>query len=250
MRTRLVTVSALFVTVFGLGSCGGDGSAAPPSTLAPLVTTTTVAAPPTTPAPVQTAAPITVAPSSTTTSVAQTTSTTAASTTTSTTVAPAAVLILRDDGLGDALFGADAEGVIQYITSILGVPTDDSGWGDPFESFGICPGNEVRGVTWGDLQLLFSDESVVLKGRRHFFNYVYGPPAGTSISPAGMSTANGVSIGTSVAELRLAYPNVQVYPEDIYGPYFVVNDDLIGFLTGVSDTDEIISFIGGTGCGE
>ena len=249
MRTRLVTASALFVTVFGLESCGGDGSATPPSTLAPLVTTTTIAAPPTTLAPAPTAAPTTIA-ASTTTSVAPTTSTSAASTTTSTTVAPAAALVLRDDGLGDALFGADAEGVIQYITSILGVPTDDSGWADPFESFGICPGNEVRGVTWGDLQLLFSDESVVLKGRRHFFNYVYGPPAGTSILPAGMSTANGVGIGSSVAELRVAYPNVQVYPEDIYGPYFVVNDDLIGFLTGVSDNDEIISFIGGNGCGE
>ena len=148
------------------------------------------------------------------------------------------------------MFGADADGVVQYVTSILGVPTDDSGWADPFQSFGICPGNEVRGVTWGDLQLLFSDDSVVLSGRRHFFNYVYGPPIGTSITPSGMATAKGVGIGTSIADLRAAYPDVQVYPEEMYGPYFAVNDNLSGFLTGVTDNDEIISFIGGNGCGE
>ena len=153
-------------------------------------------------------------------------------------MAPAAALVLRDDGLGDALFGADADGVIEYITSILGVPTDDSGWADPFESFGICPGTEVRGVTWGDLQLLFSDESVVSTGRRHFFNYVYGPPAGRRSRPPACARPAASASAPRSPTCALAYPDVQVYPEEIYGPYFVVNDDLIGFLTGVTDTDD------------
>jgi hypothetical protein len=149
------------------------------------------------------------------------------------------------------VFGADADEVINYVRSILGQPTADSGWADPYESFGICQGTEVRGVSWGDLQLLFSDVSEVMSGRRHFFNYVYGPAAnGSSITPEGMRTSTGVGIGTSVADLRAAYPGVQVYPEEIYGPYFVVNENLTGFLTGVTDADSVISFIGGMGCGE
>jgi hypothetical protein len=245
MRTRLVTGSALFVALLVAG-CGSDSSSST-TTMQALVTTsappTTVAPPVTTAAPV-TAAPTTAAPTSTSTT------TLTSSTTTSSSVPAGAALVLRDDGLGDALFGADADGVIDYITSVLGVPTDDSGWADPFEYFGICPGTEVRGVTWGDLQLLFSDESIITSGRRHFFNYVYGPASGSSIAPVGMQTADGIGVGATVGELRAAYPNVQIYPEEIYGPYFVVNDNLSGFLTGVTDADQVISFIGGIGCGE
>ena len=109
---------------------------------------------------------------------------------------------------------------------------------------------EVRGVTWGDLQLLFSDDSVVVSGRRHFFNYVYGPPSAATIVPEGLHTADGIGIGSTVADLRRQYPGVQVYPEEIYGPYFVVNENFSGFLTGVTDSDTVISFIGGIGCGE
>lgn len=231
-----------------LAACGGDDSSGSTSTLAPLVTTvpppaasTTIAPPATTVAPATSAAPTTTAATSTTVG---------ASTTTPTSVQAAAKLMLSDTGLGDAAFGADPDEVVSYVRSILGPPTDDSGWVDPLQTFGVCPGNEVRGVTWDDLQLLFSDNSIVLSGRRHFFNYVYGPASGSTVLPEGMRTANGIGIGSSIADLRVAYPNVQVYPEEIFGPYFVVNESFTGFLTGVADTDRIISFIGGLGCGE
>jgi hypothetical protein len=246
MRSRLVTASALFVAAAAIASCGGDSSAEP--TLAPLITTTTI---PTTTAPPTTVAPVTAPPAPTTSTTVPATTTSAPSGSTTTSSVPrSAALVLREDGLGDALFGTDAEQVIGYMTTILGEPTADSGWADPFESFGICPGTEVRGVTWGDLQLLFGDESVVASGRRHFFNYVYGPAYGAAISPNGLHTTSGIGIGSTVGELREAYPTVQVYPEEIYGPYFAVNDVFSGFLTGVEDDDTIISFIGGIGCGE
>jgi hypothetical protein len=247
MRTRGVTAAALIVGLASVvtGCSGGDDSDAATTTPAPVTT-----AAPTTAAPT-TAAPTTLAP---TTSSPPTTDAPAPPSTepgsTSTSEPPGAALVLREDGLGDALFGADADGVIDYITSVLGVPTDDSGWADPFANFGICPGTEVRGVTWGDLQLLFSDQSVVASGHRHFFNYVYGPPVGATINPEGLRTADGLGIGTTVAELRRVHSGVQVYPEEIYGPYFVVDENLSGFLTGVTDADQVISFIGGIGCGE
>jgi hypothetical protein len=158
--------------------------------------------------------------------------------------------VLRDDGLGDALFGTDPEEVVRYVQAILGPPTADSGWADPFSAFGVCPGTEVRGVTWGDLTLLFSDDSTVASGRRHFFNYSYGPPFGVSIQPDGMRTDTGIGIGSTVAELRAAYPTVRIFPPDIADAYFVVDENFTGFLSGTADTDTVRSVIGGIGCGE
>jgi hypothetical protein len=250
MRSRAVAGAALIVGLMAAAGCSGDDTASQ-ETMLPLVTTT---APPTTLPPVTTTLPPTTTSPPTSTTVAPTTTvpapTTAAGETTTTANAAAAALLLRDDGLGDALFGADPDGVVDYVSSILGVPTDDTGWDDPFAHFGVCPGTEVRGVTWGDLQLLFSDDSVVVSGRRHFFNYVYGPPSAATIVPEGLHTADGIGIGSTVADLRRQYPGVQVYPEEIYGPYFVVNENFSGFLTGVTDSDTVISFIGGIGCGE
>jgi hypothetical protein len=248
MRTRGVTATALIVGLLPLVvACSGDDDAG--GTVPTTVTTVAPTTSPSTTAVTTSVVPPTTAAPTTSDTVAPTTSETG-STSTSTTEPAAAALVLRDDGLGDALFGADADGVIDYVTSVLGVPTDDSGWDDPFAHFGVCPGTEVRGVTWGDLQLLFSDESIVASGHRHFFNYVYGPPSGATINPVGLRTADGVGIGTTIGELRVVYPGVQVYPEEIYGPFFVVNENLSGFLTGVTDSDQVISFIGGIGCGE
>lgn len=158
---------------------------------------------------------------------------------------------MSDVGLGSAIFGADADETIAYISSILGAPTADSGWADPFSSFGVCPGTEVRGVTWGDLLLLFSDASVVDTGRRHFFSYQYGPPFGSTIEPAGMRLGAGPTVGSTVADLRAVFPEVIVNPGDgIFGPNFYVNDNLTGFLSGSQDTDQITSITGGIGCGE
>jgi hypothetical protein len=125
-----------------------------------------------------------------------------------------AELVMRQDGLGDAAFGVNPEEVIDYISSIAGAPTSDSGWADPFSAFGVCPGTEVRGVTWGDLLVLFSDESTVATGRRHFFSYSYGPPFTDTPRPAAMRTPEGITVGSTVAELRAAYPEVAVTPAD------------------------------------
>ena len=159
--------------------------------------------------------------------------------------------MLGQDRLGTAMFGVEPEAVVSYVTAILGPPTADSGWADPNSAFGVCPGTEVRGVTWGDLLLLFSDESGVASGRRHFFSYTLGPAFGASITPAGMATPEGIAVGSTVAALKSAYPGVYVYGgDDVFGPYYVVSENLTGFLTGAADTDTVQSVIGGVTCGE
>ena len=233
-----------------LAGCASNGGSA--DTLPPIAsTTTTIAvtvAPTVTTLPPPTTVPVTLAPTTSTT-LAETTTT--GETTSTTEVPKGAALILRDDGVGDAVFGADPDEVIAYIRSILGAPSADSGWADPFSSFGVCPGTEVRGVSWGDLTLLFTDSSVITSGRRHFFTYSYGPAFGSTIDPLGAHTTTGISVGSTVADLKAAYPGVVVNPaDDIFAANFYINDNLTGFLTGATDTDTITSLTGGISCGE
>ncbi len=164
---RLVPMVLIALAVTGCGSDADDdpglrfdvvdASRRPRRRRWPPVTTTTT--------------PVTTAAS---TSTSTSTTSTTSSTTTSTTLAPGAELVLRPNGLGDAAFGADPEGVVAYVSSIIGKPTVDTGWVDPL-SVGACPGTELRQVFWADLVLQFSDQSSVTSGRRHFFSYVYGP---------------------------------------------------------------------------
>jgi hypothetical protein len=190
----------------------------------------------------------------TTTTTSTTTTTTLAPTTTvapSTTVADPAVseLLLSGDGIGTAGFGADPNGVVEYINSYLGPPTNDTGWIDPL-TIGLCSGDELRQVSWGVLTLLFGDVSEIVEGRRHFFGYGYGEQGEIGSAPVGLQTTRGVMIGSRVVDVRAAYPAATINPEDDFTPpFFFVNDSLRGFLTGVSDDATVTAILGGGDCG-
>ena len=187
-------------------------------------------------------------------STAGTTTSSSTSTTTpqSTTTHPLIVgLNLLPNGLGDALFGAGVDGVLSYVSSILGDPNNDSGWVDPAASGVACSGTVVRFVRWHDLSLVFSDESPAASGLRHFASYTYGPAEGIDIDPWGLQTEGTIGVGSSVHDLQAVYPDVVVNPADeLSGPTFFIEDGLRGFLTGTAATDQVISFVGGAGCGE
>jgi len=111
MRTRHSIRSVAVATILGtvVVACGGGDSSS--ETLAPLPTTATTI-------PESTLAPMS-------TSVAPESSTTSTSSSTSTTVSPAEQLVLREDGLGEVLFGVDADQMIAYVTQLLGKPSSD-----------------------------------------------------------------------------------------------------------------------------
>ncbi len=201
--------------------------------------------------------------STSTTTTSTTTSTTTTSTTTTTTVAPATTvapsttaadpavseLLLSGDGIGTAGFGADPNGVVEYINSYLGPPSNDTGWIDPL-TIGLCSGDELRQVSWGVLTLLFGDVSEVVEGRRHFFGYGYGEQGEIGSAPVGLQTTRGVMIGSRVIDVTAAYPAATINPEDDFTPpFFFVNDSLRGFLTGVSDDATVTAILGGGDCG-
>jgi hypothetical protein len=99
--------------------------------------------------------------------------------------------------------------------------------------------------------LFFSDVSPAATGLRHFAQYTYGPAFATTMNPYGLTTDAGVGIGTTVTTLKAAYPAAVVNPgDDVVGPSFFIEEGLMGFLSGPSESDGIVAFVGGFGCGE
>jgi hypothetical protein len=167
----------------------------------------------------------------------------------STTVA-APTLTLAPTGLGVATFGTDADAAVAAVTAALGPPTEDTGWVDPL-TIASCAGEELRRVSWGVLALYLGDPAATDSGVRQFFTYSYGNVADLGGEPAGLTTAEGIGLGDSVADLRAAYPQVQIVPgeEGLIEPAFYVSDELGGFLTGDTDTDSVTVMYGGAFCG-
>ena len=164
---------------------------------------------------------------------------------------PAApTIVLADDGLGIAAFGAAADETIGAITAVLGEPDEDSGWVDPL-TVGACAGDEARFVAWGALYLYFSDRSAFGDGERHFFGYSYGSVRDLEAIPEGLATPEGIGLGTTVAFLRAAYNDVVVEAgeEGLLASSFYVDDALSGRLTGTADDDLVTVIIGGDPCG-
>jgi hypothetical protein len=238
---------------------GGDDETATTTTPAPTTSEASTTTEATTTSTTTTAAETTSTTEATpTTTVAETTSTTEA-TTTSTTVAP---LVLEPDGIGAVDFGAPPGEAIAYATGFLGPPDRDSGWVDSFSEFGTCPPPEVRGVQWGTnpggfgyaFTLLFTKASTshLPAGGEHLFGYDY---FGGDIE---LSTAEGLTVGSSLLEGRTLYPTMEVNesPWDPANGVWVVDDNpsdaaqLAGYATGQSDTDLITSILGGVTCGE
>lgn len=158
-------------------------------------------------------------------------------------------VVLTRDGLGVASFGQGAEEAIAAVTAVLGEPTEDTGWVDPL-TISSCTGTQARSVAWRALYLYFSDESSVASGRQHFFGFSYGIIGDLEAAPQGLSTAEGIGLGTSVEFLRAAYPEVAVEPgeEGIIEPSFSVDANLSGRLTGVENDDLVTVIIGGNAC--
>lgn len=233
-RSRHLVVASAVMSVGAtlLVGCGLNDSSSEQMTPLPTSPTTTVA---TTSAP--SAASTTSSPSSSTTS-------------TSSSVPGPTDLRLWSGGLGDVRFGVDPEGVISFIKKRLGPPDEDSGYVDSYSEFGSCPGTRVRGVRWGDLLLLFGDESTVADGRLHFYSWKYGPATGATIDPPGLKTDAGIGLGSTVADLRRLYPSVQVFSDEIFGAGFEIERTLSGTLSSIQASGTVTVIYGGITCGE
>ena len=216
------------------------------STTAVVVTTSTA---PTT----------TSAPPATTTTVAPSTTTTGSDTT----------VQLTDEGIyaGSTwvYFGYDDDDTVAAVSDVLGSPSEDSGWldslTDGWEQFGVCPSPRVRGVSWGEdgyvaFQLMFTDGDTDFRtgGVEHFYSFHHYDTS----EPSGLTTPEGIGIGSTLGDLRSVYGSESiVIEEDFFDPSlgFWSYDQrdwtvLWGFATGTSEADTITSMNGGRACGE
>ena len=249
---RAVALILLGATIAAACSSSDTASPAttqPDATDETTATTTTTTLPPTT-------TTTTTVPDTTTTVAETTTTTTLPPTTTTTEPLSVQELLLRGDGLGSARFGADPDGVIDYVTSILGGNTGDTGWVDPF-TFADCGfgglATVARRVDWGVMSLLFSDASLHATERRHFMGYEYGRVGQIGDEPQGLRTPGGVTLGSRVVDLLAEFPEAFVNEgEDDLGipDNFYVSDVFYGILTGTAGDDVVTVMFGGNGCGE
>lgn len=241
------------VVVITTAACSSSDTTSPTTT---ETTSTGVASTTTTAATTTVATTSTTVPETTTSAPAATTTTTLPPTTTTTEPLAIQELLLRGDGLGSARFGAEPEGVVDYVTSILGGNTGDTGWVDPF-TFADCGAGGTatiaRRVDWGVLSLLFSDGSSYAIGRRHFIGFEYGRVGQIGDEPQGLRTAGGVTLGSRVVDLLAEFPEAFInegeadlgIPDNYY-----VSDVFYGILTGTAGDDVVTVMFGGYGCGE
>ena len=254
-KTTWLLSTVLGLAMVTMAACSTDDpvtSKTSPSFTFPITTTT---APPTTVPPTTV---VDVATTAATTVAVTTVPVTEPATTTTTTTEPLHVqeLLLLTDGLGSARFGAAPDGVIEYVQSVLGGNTGDTGWVDPF-TFADCgaggAATKARRVDWGVLSLLFSDASSFAIGRDHFIGYEYGDVGSIGDEPAGLHTPGGLGLGSRVLDLRAEFDSVSVNegdPDVGIPPSFYVSDVFYGLLTGTADEDVVTVIFGGYGCGE
>lgn len=166
---------------------------------------------------------------------------------TTTEPAPLVRLELGADGLGDVLLGSPPEAVVADISALFGEPDHDSDWivSQP-NIYGSCPGAQMRAIGWGSLLTIFiKDGNDDLGGR--FFTYTYGYDytnnvGGVDPRGLGLVTAEGIGVGTTIAELNDAYGTaVQVEGDvelDVWS-FQVAESPIVGLLSGPEATDTV-----------
>jgi hypothetical protein len=170
-------------------------------------------------------------------------------------------VVLKGDGVGAFIFGADPDQVIAGLTLRWGPPDGDSGWiAAPTSPYGPCPGNVVRGVNWRGFTVLFSDGATPRgqAGTRHFFTWEYqvdnqahpAPDKGGNRPP--LKTVKGISVGATVQALKAAYGDpLELFDEPPDGPQFGVETPegaLYGSVTSLDPAGVVRSIVSGGAC--
>ncbi len=169
-------------------------------------------------------------------------------------------LLLQPDGLGIVDFGEDPDVATARISELLGPPDEDTGWIDAFSTWGTCPGSQIRVVRWDNLEILHTDApdtfaSYPAPGIPHFFNW-RTPDLFLVGADIGLSTPEGIGVGSTVAQLGSVYgAAVEILYEDVFDIYFLrllgdPGTGISGSVSGDQPTDVVQFLEAGATCGE
>lgn len=142
---------------------------------------------------------------------------------------PIAELTMSADDIGPLDFGADADDVLGRLAATFGQPTDDTGFIVGNGSFGECPGESIRVVRWGPLNIVVKGEV----GNATFVSYRLDLKYGGITSPTtDMATKSGLRVSDQVSTLEAIYAG--------YDIQYVVDQDVgLTFELRSSASDEL-----------
>jgi len=179
---------------FAAASDGNDPTDAAPSTVGGAPTPSTSVVPSSTEA------------STTTSSTTRTTTTTRpfVPRPTSTVIPYETGMYVKTTTLSAFPFGEEADVVLKGMSGALGDPDHDTGW----HKDDMCEGSLTRRVVWDDLELVFTKGANGLLPDTLTFQQWH--ISGSSAMAFAMVTPEGIGVGSTVADLKRAYPDAKV----------------------------------------
>lgn len=155
-------------------------------------------------------------------------------------------VVLRGDGLGVVGLGEPPQAVLDAVGAALGPPTRDTAWEPAFSEYGTCPGEQIRGVEWDHLVLLFTDGATVLGEGEHLFAWRLNG------APPALGTATGFGWGATATDAEELYPGqVEVVPAEEPFPAFLLVEAEGGTITAYLDEHDVVTNLeAGIPCGE
>lgn len=128
---------------------------------------------------------------------------------------PLGELTMSSNDIGPLEFGAAGNDVLGRLVSTFGQPTDDTGFIVGDGSFGECPGDSVRIVRWGPLNIVTRGEPSNHVFVSYRMDLRYG---GITADTTDIATLSGLRVGDTVGQLQ-----------DVYGEFaieFIVDQDV------------------------
>lgn len=132
-------------------------------------------------------------------------------------------LKMSANDIGPLDFGDDGDEVLGRLVSTFGTPTDDTGFRVGSGSWGECPGDGIRVVRWGPLNIVVEGEP----GDNRFVSYRldlrYG---GLSSDTTDISTLSGLRVSDTVEELTTIYASfyIEYVVDEDAGLVFVLKE--------------------------
>jgi hypothetical protein len=154
-------------------------------------------------------------------------------------------IVLGADGLGPALpFGTNSARTIQALIQALGQPDKNT----PLPVNQPC--HATRRLQWANFQVLVNEVvSQAGSGQPGFAGWYLGAPAAATLP---FHTDKGITIGSTVAQLKAAYGTDVNIARGEQGPgYYITTDKgpILGQITALTDAGKVTNIQAGSYCG-